>query len=314
MESASPEPLILVVADGGPRSGLGHIARCSAIAAGLRAKGVGCRCVALDATEPPHSLLEWECPGSLDDLRGVAPALVLVDSYNHEPADVRVRLSAGRLAAMHDIGPLPAGAELIITTDPDLAGGRAGVIGGSRMACLGPAYWGLPRAGKAAERLQRVLVTTGGGDPGGHAVPVADAVREGAPAAAVTLVRGPQAQFESPAGIELLDCPPRLLEALRRADLVVSAAGSSLLEALAVGVPAVGLVVAENQRRKATSLAAAGATHLVDPCDRAAVAETVRRLDGAPAERAELSRRGQEAIDGYGALRVAFLLAGLLAS
>lgn len=310
--AAAQSPLrsepVLAIADAWPEAGLGHIARSSAVAAGLRARGLSCACVAWGAEQRPHSLLEWRPLRDLDALAGAGPELVLVDSYHLDPDEVRDRVGARRLAVMHDLGPVPPGADLVITTDPRLAGTQPRVHGGPGLACLGPLFWGLPDPAPAPERVRRVLVATGGADAGGHAVPVSAAVAAALPEAAVEVVRGPSAAFKAPAGVRLLDRPPSLLPALAAADLVVTAAGSTLLEALAVGVPALALLVADNQRPIAGELARRGGAELLEPAPAAAVGAAAGRLAGDPSARAELVRRGRALVDGYGALRAARLL------
>ena len=79
-----------------------------------------------------------------------------------------------------------------------------------------------------------------------------------------------------------------------------------MLEAAAAGTACVALPIVENQKRQVDRLARVGAVRVVEPphADSAvnAVVELARDLAG----RRELSRRGQRAIDGYGAFRVAF--------
>ena len=60
-------------------------------------------------------------------------------------------------------------------------------------------------------------------------------------------MRGPYATFEPPAGVELVDAPPSLLAELLAADVVVTAAGQSALEAAATGAATVAVPLAPNQ-------------------------------------------------------------------
>jgi spore coat polysaccharide biosynthesis predicted glycosyltransferase SpsG len=83
------------------------------------------------------------------------------------------------------------------------------------------------------------------------------------------------------------------------ADVVITAAGQTALEAVATGAATIALPLVDNQRRNADALAAAGAAIVSD-----------MTIPGYEA-RGELARRGQTAVDGYGALRIAFRLAGL---
>jgi spore coat polysaccharide biosynthesis predicted glycosyltransferase SpsG len=94
---------------------------------------------------------------------------------------------------------------------------------------------------------------------------------------------------------------------LAGADLVICAAGSTCWEAAHLGIPALTLVVADNQMRVAAGLSEAGVVrnagwfHAVsDAALAAAIASLVR--DGAA--RAEMSGRGRALVDGRGADRV----------
>jgi spore coat polysaccharide biosynthesis predicted glycosyltransferase SpsG len=94
-----------------------------------------------------------------------------------------------------------------------------------------------------------------------------------------------------------------LLDHLLAADIVITAAGQTALEAAATGAATVAIPFVDNQRRQAARLAEAGAAIAAEPHGAVAAA---RKLD-----RAALAQAGQAAIDGYGALRIAFAIAAL---
>jgi UDP-2,4-diacetamido-2,4,6-trideoxy-beta-L-altropyranose hydrolase len=305
-------PDVLVVADAGPTVGLGHVVRCAAIAVGLQARGVRCRCVAIGAREPPASALHWESIADAQALPHCSPAVLLLDTYLLEPDRVRVLTGAQRMAVMHDEGPLAAEAALIITTDPAVAGTADTVVGGPAMSCLGPSFWGLPPSRSLNDRVRRILLTTGGGDPGGRAAGLAMAVADALAEGVVTLVRGPQAGFPDPPGVVVLDRPRSLLYPLLSSDLVITGGGNSLLEALAAGTPTIALPLASNQRPSVELLARAGATEIVEQGEIGSVVSAALRLVDDRPERERRARRGREFIDGHGALRVAFLISQLI--
>ena len=92
------------------------------------------------------------------------------------------------------------------------------------------------------------------------------------------------------------------------ADLAISAAGSTCWELAFMGLPAVTIVLAENQRPIAKSLADAGIStaagwHL--NLDAGCLTETIARLVASADERGEMSLRGRAIVDGHGARRVA---------
>ena len=249
-----------------------------------------------------------------EEIPACAPALLVLDSYQIDPESARIQTNTKRLVAMHDFGPLPEQAELVLTTDPGLVGTRPGVDGGLGLSCLGPDYWGLPEVREAHPQVRMALVTTGGGDPGGHAVAIARAVHGALPKAEVVLVCGPHAGLAEVDDIRVLDRPSSMLRPLLEADLAVTSAGNTLLEALAVGTPTVALRMAENQRAVAEGIARQGATELFAPDAHEAIQSAVRRLAADRDARRTRARLGQELVDGYGALRTAFLITQLLES
>jgi spore coat polysaccharide biosynthesis predicted glycosyltransferase SpsG len=288
--------MIAVIADGGAKVGLGHIARCSAIVVALRTRGVTVSAFAYGADAPiVVDGVAWT------PLHGTPDGdVLLLDTYTMPWAERR-SLAAGRaLAVIHDEGEVPADARLVIAV-----GGTGGpdVLAGLRYAPLRPPYWGLPRR-EVRARVARVLVTTGGGALQDTAVDLAAGLRDALPDAVVALVRGPYAQFEPPSGVELVDAPSSLLEELLAADVVVTAAGQTALESAATGAATIALPLAPNQRANADPLAAAGA---------AVVVELGADVPAAllSADRAALACAGQAAVDGFGALRIAFRLARL---
>jgi spore coat polysaccharide biosynthesis predicted glycosyltransferase SpsG len=288
-------PAVALVADGGARAGLGHLGRCSAIAAALDAAGVRVSCHAYEADAPVAiDGVEWT---PLEAMPG-APVVVL-DSYSLAPEDV-----GATVVALHDSGPLPAGARLVVSV-----GSRGeGVLGGLEHAPLRRPFWDLPvRAVRS--RVERVLVTTGGGVVAESGVELARLAQAEIPGAAVALVRGPFARFDAPPGVELVAAPASLAGELLAADLVISAAGQTALEAAATGAPCIALPLVDNQRGNARALAAAGAAVVVEPG--ADVATAVAELAASLDTRAALAGRAQAAVDGRGAARIAAAIAAL---
>lgn len=302
---------VVVVADAGPQAGLGHIGRSSAVAAALRSRAIDARCYAHGGREPfTFDGVDW-APLEGDGLPSFAEHVLLVDSYRLPHQHLDTLAASHALVFMHDYGEAPRGAALVVSVG---AGNRRGDgwLCGLSYAALRPGFWGLPTR-QLRERVERVLVTTGSGKLAETGGEIASAVVRGLPEATVTLVLGPHALAEAPGGVEVLDAPASLLEPLLESDLVVSAAGQSLLEAAASGTPCVGLPLVENQRRQAGQLAGLGGITLVEPPTPGAAAAACVELAGDVEARRGLSRAAQRAVDGYGALRVAFEIDRLVA-
>lgn len=304
------ERSVAILADAGPGAGLGHLSRSSGVAVALRCRDLEPRCYALGADAAlERDGIAWEpvAPGDVGDLGG---EVVLIDSYRLSPEVIRQLAESASIVLMHDHGVIPDGAAMIVSVaGDDDAGGRS--LTGFEYAPLRPQFWGLP-ARSIRENVERVLVTVGSGllaDAGG---PIARALTAALPDARVTLVRGPDSDTETPGGIETLEAPTSLLEPVLDADLVVSAAGQTMLEAAAAGTPCIALPLADNQRPQAERLSEAGAVRLVDPPAPAAVNKAARDLCADPEARRRLSHAGQRAVDGYGALRMAFAISQLI--
>jgi UDP-2,4-diacetamido-2,4,6-trideoxy-beta-L-altropyranose hydrolase len=297
----------VLIADAGPEAGLGHLSRTGAVAVALRSRGAEVRCVAWGAGEPIHrDGLEWEPLARSES--PPAHDVVVLDSYE-VPGDAVSELAArARLVLMHDRDAVPDVEIVTSTIGREDAEGRLRLFGLS-YACLRPSYWGLPDR-QPGDSVRRVLIATGGGDSAGAGAQLAESVREALPEAEVAVLRGPYASGELPDGIIAVDHPPDLLGELLSADLIVTAGGQTLLEAAATGTPAIAVVLAENQRTQAEAVASAGAAELVEPGQ--GVSEAARELAANAERRAGLGRRGQELIDGYGALRVGFHVGRLI--
>jgi spore coat polysaccharide biosynthesis predicted glycosyltransferase SpsG len=282
---------LVAVADAMPTAGLGHLVRSSAVVVALRARGVTVECVAHGARdEAVVDGVRW-APGPL---RRGAP--LLLDSYTLDPAAVE-----DPCAWFDDGRPAPRSARILISPARD-DDGDPRRLHGLQWSCLRPVFWGEPPA-PVGDDVERVLVASGGGDPGGAAARLSAAVRAALPRARVRLVVGPQATAGVPDGVEPVVAPPHLAGEIGAAGMVVCLAGQTALEAACLGVPAVVVAAVDNQRPNADRLAAAGAAVAVDLDG--PLAEAIAALAADRERRRAMSAAAREAVDGFGALRVA---------
>jgi spore coat polysaccharide biosynthesis predicted glycosyltransferase SpsG len=222
--------------------------------------------------------------------------VLVLDTYSASAEALAALPRSSKLALMHGSGPVPAGATVLL---PD---GAAAL----RDACLRPQYWDLPER-RHRPRVESVLVTTGGGDPGGAGGRLALAALEVFPGARVGLVRGPYADPSTPPRVEPIVAPDSLLEELLRADVALSGAGQTMLEACAAATPTVAIALVEDQRDQGARAGEAGAVLFVPE---EGVAAALDQL-AAPEARRRLAERAREVVDGRGALRVARRIAEL---
>lgn len=290
-----------LVADASAAAGLGHLARCTALACALSAKGFELQTLGLggEATVEIDGVRwgPWQSDAPVSD---PAPDLLVLDTYDRAVWQRVAALPHGHLVAFEDALPDPEAADVVIAPEEDSEpGGR--VLAGFSFACLRRPFWDV-EARQVRETPQRILITTGGGDLGGLGHRLAERLRERLPAIKIELVWGPGFGGEPPEGITVLDRPPSLLEPLLHADAVICAGGQTMLEAAATGAPALVIEGAPNQRAQITSLAAQEA---IVPVDEEEVPAALERLLGSVSLRRQLSTRAQQAIDGRGALRIA---------
>lgn len=298
-----------VVADASPEAGLGHLARCTALAYALYEERFDLELIALGAEERIHlDDLLWLPSGRRDPDAGSPPDLLVLDTYDREAWDRMASQPHGRLVTFSDAVPDPAAVDVVIAVDESPFEAPELVLSGPRYACLRNGFWHL-RTREIEDEPDGVLVTTGGSDPGALAEHLVEGIAERCPEVPIELIWGPGFGGVPPLGTTVLEQPRSLCEPLLRASVVVCAGGQTMLEAAATGTPAVVVEAAPNQRRQIAALASRQAILAVSAAE---VPETVEGLLDSPSWRRELSERAHQVVDGRGALRVAAELATLV--
>ncbi len=279
--------MIHLAYDVGPGIGLGHQRRMEALAAGLR------------AFEAEVAITP------IGDDGVVAADVAVVDSYRHRADAATIR--APHRAAVDDLAR-DLDVDLLIEPAGRNGGRRARrVLAGFDYALVHPELVARDRAA-ADEDVRTALVVSGGADGRGLGAAVAARLHELRPDITVRLVVGPWSVPTVPDGVEARVAPENLADELIAADLVVCAAGVSLLEALVLGRPAVAMEAAPNQSRYVDALVAADT---VDPATPRDAADVAALLVDNRERRRRLAARGPEVVDGRGALRVAEAVLGL---
>lgn len=306
--------LLLLRADAGPGIGVGHLARCVALAEEALARGwrvalsgetAGWLTDHLDLTVLPPAtdlaalavevgadivLVDHYGLGELPGVRAVATLVSLEDGrFGRRAADVVVDASLARPERPDDgsgivlHGPryAPLRAEVRTARDarrpaggapPEvvvvMGGGANGAVVGSALAALRDT--GVPMTVRAISAGE---VTVPAAAPGQHFT-----------------VRGPVVGL------------PALFAG---ADLVVSAAGVTLLELCCVGVPTALVQVADNQAAGYAAAVRAGlAVGLGTPAELGGAADILRDLLLDPDRRIALGAAARAAVDGRGAARI----------
>ena len=275
---------VVLLYDEGPSVGLGHRRRIAALARAFRNAGIGTTESAL--THPTSG----EC--------------VVVDSYLHR-ADDRAWVEGDVIIAVDDIDRDLA-VDLVVDPSPGASGAAhiaaRSVLAGARYALIGP---NLPDIAlrPIVNDVARVLVTLGGSDYGSLGGAIATAVASLLPDVEVLLAVGPWSATPVDELVRTVHVDDGLGPWLADADIVVTAGGVTLLEALCLGRPTIVVQIADNQRQAATSAASAGAALMVDLAP-ANVADAVQRLAHDPQQRRQLASSAARMVDRDGPKRV----------
>lgn len=345
---------VVVRADAGTRMGAGHVMRCLALAQAWQAYGAtvtflsrcesdalrrriesaGSGFIPLEKSWPDLSDLDLTraTVGELSARGSCRPWLVL-DGYHFDPAYQQAARGGGcRVLVVDDTAQWPKyhadvllnqnmdAERLPYSHDPDTL-----LLLGTRYVLLRPeflAWRGWRR--EVPEVARRVLITLGGGDAENVTQKVIQALQQ-------VTVEGLEVTVAVGAGnphLEKLDLatrgarfPTRLVrdapdmaELMARADVAVSAGGSTGWELAFMGLPSLMLVLAENQRSVAEGLDEAGVAvnlGLHEQVTVARIAEELAALCHDHARRRKLSLNGQELIDGMGTQRVLTVMSAL---
>lgn len=253
--------------------------------------------------------------------RANADAWAVLDSYDlgREARDT-IRAAGARLLVIDDCAT-DANVHCDLLLNQSIGADALGYrVEKATRCCFGPTY-ALIRAEFRQQRsirrfdasASRLVVTFGGADAHNQAARVARLLAGAVPPLEATIVAG-QAhpdggpEIASRSGVQIKWRTPGdgMASVLAAADLAICAAGTTCWELACLGVPALTMVVADNQCRVAAAMGEAGINrslgwfNAVSDGELATAIETMRRDDA----RGEMSRRGRALVDGLGANRV----------
>ena len=326
-------PRLAIRADGGSGVGAGHVMRCAALA---------------DAWAHRGGVVEWFCrplPSMLQELlakRGITVHVinddwtqledwcrahrgswVCVDGYGFADGPRRIRAAGARVLVIDDDGrwrhcECDALLNQVIGAERmhyDVAAGTP-VMLGTKFCLLRNEIVSANRPVRdPLSVVRRIFVSFGGHDAHGQGARVAATVASALASATVDLAAGVVGGAPSSSSRVVVHAGTDLARVMQQADIAVAAAGSVCWELAYLGIPALLLVVADNQEAIARGLHAAGVARSLGWFDRVsddALTAAVGALAGDPA-RAEMSRNGRQLVDGHGAARVVEALLGIAA-
>lgn len=282
---------LLLRVDASPSMGVGHLSRCVALAKAARARGWD---VTLCGT---FTAGQW----LLDDLPTVTapiPAdVTLVDHY-----DVAEVTPHGLLVSMED-GPFGRRrADIVIDANLDPASrpddGTPVVLRGPAYAPLRPEIRAARESRTSGSTPPHVLVVMGGGVAPTAVASAVEVLRATGVPASVTAISATEVP-----NAEVIAPTPDLPSLLASADLVVSAAGVTLLELCCIGTPAALVQIADNQAAGYQAAVTRGLAAGLGTDPREHVA-TLRALLLHPEQREALASKAMATVDGRGTERI----------
>lgn len=339
---------LLIRADSDSQMGIGHVMRCLALAQAWQAEGESaafvssCQSAALRRRVEDAGIglvsLDRPYPDPRDLQRTLAELEVrearwmVLDGYKFDAEyQQAIRRAGHRLLIIDDMAHLPRyHADILLNQNINAkqlryaADPATELLLGTSYVLLRPEFhaWQGWRQ-NSADVASKILVTLGGSDPNDvtlktiQAFELLDTCHVEA-----RIVAGPahlncetlrQAVDCSKCDVRLLTNVANMSELMAWADCAISAGGSTVWELAFMGVPAVVVVMAENQRGLADELAQRGVIVNLGWHERvtpASIAEAVTRLMGCVDLRKVLAERGRTLVDGEGVDRVLMRLRG----
>ena len=342
MGSTDELPPLLVRADANPAMGSGHVMRCLALAQAWGGRGgpvwflsrcnnatlqqriqaAGAEFLSLS----PDASVHLDIQSTLTLLAELKAAYVVLDGYDFDSDYQRaVRAGGCRLLVIDDTVRLTHyDADILLNQNLGAAQLKYD-CNSDAVVLLGPEYALLrrefifwrSRLHTVPETARKILVTLGGSDPDNVTLNVIRALRRlEITRLQIRVVAGPanphieelrDAAAAFPGRLELLSAVSDMAPLMAWADLAITAAGSTCWELACLGLPAVSLVIAENQRGIAEELGAAGVVFNLGWHAEVSAERLANAVDGllfSSFRRLRMSQKGRALVDGKGAERV----------
>jgi len=334
--------ILLVRADAAVTSGTGHVMRCLALAQAWQHAGGDVIFAMAQSTVAIQERLRSETvkvvaihgvPGSAEDMQQTIDAALfhkaewlVVDGYHFDAHYVSELQNVLSLLVIDDNGELESySSELVLNQNVHARAEMYAKRAPSTRLLLGPRYALLRNeftayrnwARKVPERGTRILLTMGGSDPKDLTPRILSALADlSIDNLQIRVVVGGSAENRSgvaekaerfPGRVEVMSNVANMAESMVWADLAIAGAGTTGWEMGLLGVPAILVVVAENQRFIAQHLARIGAAVNAGPAeslDCSFLAQITAELLGSGDRRLEMSQSARQLVDGLGSDRV----------
>jgi spore coat polysaccharide biosynthesis predicted glycosyltransferase SpsG len=304
--------------------GLGHAARCAALARAMARRGHSVLGLVRGAGGAEAAELRGLPSRPADDgvaelvaaARETQAAAIVLDDYDFSEDMIMKTVGAVQAATLvlDDSGERRTAAAAVWNGAPGATAERYVVAGGTVLAGLSFALVGgaaRDRSDRDYERpVERVFVSAGALGERSVTTTAISIIRTILPAARIALVDAMFAAAPPIADVAVTRIRSNDLSAeMAASDLAVSAAGQTAIELASVGTPTVVVPVVDNQRPNAEGLDAMGIALNAGPCWSAdfevRLRDAIERCATSGSVRARLGRAGRAAVDGRGADRTA---------
>ncbi len=325
--------MLLFRTDANAAIGMGHVTRSLALAEAW-VQGGGRATFAM--REPPADVarrldalgIALARVSSAEDESAIARAtragVVVVDGYEIDETHQRALAAHGaKIVVVDDNAEIASPvADVIVNGNPYATPALYAHLGGRPELLLGAEYTMLREAFRRAHQrtparpgAERILVSFGGSDPANLTPRAIDALRGTSFDVRVVVgganPRAADLRTQAGARVRVDVAVGDMTEPMSWADIAVVAAGGTSWELACLGVPAIAVVVADNQRRVGETLKRAGLAVVIDSATDATperLREEVDRLGGDLEARTRMARSGPALIDGKGVLRICDVL------
>jgi UDP-2,4-diacetamido-2,4,6-trideoxy-beta-L-altropyranose hydrolase len=333
---------VVVRANASARIGLGHLRRCAALGRRLDTAGVDVHFLTKTEDLDPAVevggfagacvMLESALQGAADAAytaeycRSVGADRLIVDHYQVDEAYQRVLLDSGiRWLQFDGAASMPLWADWVVSMSPAANGERYRVLlrrPGTRLL-LGPRYAILRdeflqwhEARPVNPQAHRLLFTFGGGDDRGACLACLEALRKtnvfeitilsSSYNPQLSSIRSWLEQHADLRGRLLLD-DTDVARRMTEADIAVTAGGTTTFEMAMLGLPALIVQIADNQRINAQAWERAGVAVDLGPLeqlDTDRLRNELVNLAGDAGLRERMATLGREYVDGHGVERI----------
>jgi len=317
-----------ILTEAGGSRGFGHVARCSGLKEALVEAGQSVRLWIDTPTPLPAAIIagtvyqpfDWTTDlERLQEQIGSTSVVTAVDSYQASATVLAEIASRSRgCFFFDDTGRLdyPPGTVINAAVNANSLYSRRDTLNryllGPQYAVLRKDFWSA-RAYEVRTWIRRALVVLGTGVASRTAQSIAECILESLPGTTVTVVHEAAHSRRSVCEGEVLRWvwnlePGEFIDLALGSDLAVCSGGQTLAELACLGVPAISIVTAANQRTNVEGFESMGFTVSIGRLEESSCLhklESVLARYQSAKERAGRSKVGKRLVDGKGALRIA---------